>query len=81
MGSISDSAIIVSAFAWEYAYVSSVSAIRFADEFGVHAVTFELGDNTNRVMLEHLAQQSAKEMVKKLVTTPAAEFVAFSPKS
>ena len=46
-----------------------------ADEYGVHAVTYEVGDNTNRALIKHVAQQAAETLVTKLLATPQADFI------
>ncbi len=45
-----------------------------ADEYGVHAVTYELGDNTNRQLIKHTAKASADTLVNKLLNTDASQF-------
>jgi hypothetical protein len=45
-----------------------------ADEYGVHAVTYEMGDNTQRELIRHVANQSAITLVDKLLATPAEQF-------
>ncbi len=45
-----------------------------ADEYGVHAVTYEIGDNTDRHLIKHVATQSAHTLVDKLLQTPPSSF-------
>ena len=46
-----------------------------ADEYNVHAVTFELGDNTQRKLIEHVATISAQTLVGQMLKTPPQDFV------
>lgn len=45
-----------------------------ADTYNVHAVTYEMGDNTPQALIDHVAKASANELVKLMLATPAAEF-------
>jgi hypothetical protein len=38
-----------------------------ADHYKVHAVTYEVGDNTNRQLIPYVAKQAAKALVKNLL--------------
>jgi hypothetical protein len=49
-----------------------------ADEHKIHAVTFELGDNTQRELIDQVAKISAQTLVEKMLSTSANDFV-FSP--
>jgi predicted deacylase len=46
-----------------------------ADEYKVHAVTFELGDNTQRELIDHVATISAQTLVEQMIKTPSQGFV------
>jgi hypothetical protein len=46
----------------------------------VHAVTYEMGDNTPKALIDHVAQASADELVKLMLATPAADFNYKKPK-
>lgn len=45
-----------------------------ADTYNVHAVTYEMGDNTPHALIDHVAQASANELVKLMLATPPADF-------
>ena len=38
-----------------------------ADHYKVHAVTYEVGDNTNRQLIPYVAKKAAKALVKNLL--------------
>jgi hypothetical protein len=46
-----------------------------ADEYKVNAVTFELGDNTQRELINHVARISAQTLVKQMLKTPPQAFI------
>jgi hypothetical protein len=46
-----------------------------ADTYHVHAITYEMGDNTPSAMIDHVAQVSATTLVDKMLATDASEFV------
>lgn len=46
----------------------------FADTYNTHSITYEMGDNTQRNLIKHVAQQSAVEMMQLMLATPAEEF-------
>lgn len=50
-----------------------------ADEYKVHAVTFELGDNTQRELIDHLAKVSVHTLVEQMLTTPQNAFIYAPP--
>lgn len=39
----------------------------FADNFNVHAITYEMGDNTDRVFIKELATDAANELMKTMM--------------
>ncbi|WP_340680046.1 M14-type cytosolic carboxypeptidase [Paraglaciecola sp.] len=45
-----------------------------ADTYQVHAVTYEVGDNTNREEISYVAKQAAQELMLQLSNTTAAAF-------
>jgi hypothetical protein len=46
-----------------------------ADHYKVHAVTYEMGDNTPPALVKHLAQVSAQTLMSELLKREPAEFV------
>jgi predicted deacylase len=46
-----------------------------ADHYGLHSVTYEMGDNTNRSMIKHIAEKSAELLMKKMLATPPEAFI------
>ena len=46
----------------------------FADTFKTHAITYEMGDNTERAMITHIANQSAKTLMQHALATPPSQF-------
>lgn len=50
-----------------------------ADQYSVHGVTFEVGDNTDRKMVSHVASVSAQTLMTQLLATPAAAFLIQTP--
>ncbi len=46
-----------------------------ADNFGVHSVTYEMGDNTPRDMIRHIAQLSAETLMSQLLNTDKEAFL------
>jgi calcineurin-like phosphoesterase len=46
----------------------------FADTFKVHAITYEMGDNTQRKMISHVANQAADTLMQTLLATEAKAF-------
>ncbi|WP_395338920.1 hypothetical protein PN836_013075 [Ningiella sp. W23] len=45
-----------------------------ADYYGVHAVTYEMGDNTERQLINHVAQTSALLLMEQMLDTPPDAF-------
>lgn len=41
----------------------------FADEYKVHAITYEMGDNTNRQVIEIVAQKAAETLMSTMLKT------------
>lgn len=46
----------------------------FADTFKVHAITYEMGDNTERNMINHVANQAADSLMQTLLATEPQAF-------
>jgi hypothetical protein len=46
----------------------------FTDTFKVHAITYEMGDNTERKMIQHVANQAADTLMQTLLATHPSEF-------
>jgi hypothetical protein len=46
-----------------------------ADAYKVHAVTFELGDNTQRELIKHVASISAQTLVEQMLETQPQAFI------
>ena len=51
-----------------------------ADQYKVHAVTYEMGDNTNRELIKFVAAKAAETMMEKLLNTPSADFEFVAPR-
>jgi murein tripeptide amidase MpaA len=49
-----------------------------ADEYQVHGVTVEFGDNTQRELIDHVARVSVHALIKQMIATPKQDFV-YSP--
>ncbi len=47
-----------------------------ADTFNVHAITYEMGDNTDRAVIDDIAQQASNTLMKTLLNTSANEFTS-----
>lgn len=45
-----------------------------ADTFNVHAITYEMGDNTNRGVIRDVAQQASDRLMETLLTTKPEAF-------
>jgi len=45
-----------------------VSKQYFSDNFGVHAITYEMGDNTDRLKIKHIAVNSANLLMKTMLS-------------
>ena len=52
-----------------------------ADQYKVHAVTYEMGDNTNRELIKFVADKAAETMMDKLLKTPSADFNFVMPEA
>lgn len=50
-----------------------------ADTYNVHAVTYEMGDNTPQYMINHVANVAAKTLMPKLLSTPKEAFEYKAP--
>ena len=50
-----------------------------ADTYHVHAVTYEVGDNTPNSLIRHVAHVSANTLVTKMLATPSEEFIYLEP--
>ena len=46
----------------------------FADTYKVHAITYEMGDNTNRKMIRHVAIEAADTLMETMLATKASDF-------
>ena len=58
---------------------STVFSHYIVREYGVHAVTYEWGDNTERQLIRHVAAQSAIELQQLMLATPASAFIVVEP--
>lgn len=58
-----------------YRVESNVFTHFIGREYGVHSVTYEFGDNTPRQLVRHVAQLSATELMKILLTTEPEAFI------
>ncbi|MFC3093279.1 peptidase M14 [Alteromonas sediminis] len=50
-----------------------------ADTYGVHAVTFEMGDNTPKALLDHVGKVSAHTLMEQMLQTRQQDFIFVSP--
>ena len=46
----------------------------FTDTFKVHAITYEMGDNTERKMITHVANQAADTLMQTMLSNSASAF-------
>jgi hypothetical protein len=46
-----------------------------ADNYGVHAVTYEMGDNESRKVINSIAKVAAKTLMKELLATDKSQFI------
>ncbi|MGK0371557.1 MAG: hypothetical protein ACJAW1_001800 [Glaciecola sp.] len=46
-----------------------------ADTYNVHAVTYEMGDNTPHALIKHVAKVSANTLVDRMLATEASDFI------
>jgi hypothetical protein len=46
----------------------------FTDTFKVHAITYEMGDNTERKMIAHVANQAADTLMQTMLSNRASKF-------
>jgi hypothetical protein len=46
-----------------------------ADEFNIHSITYEMGDNTPLHMINHVATEAAITLQTKMLATPADDFI------
>jgi hypothetical protein len=49
-----------------------------ADEYKIHSITYETGDNTERQLIRHVAEEAAKTLMQKMLDTEPESFV-FTP--
>jgi predicted deacylase len=49
-----------------------------ADTYGVHAITYEMGDNTDRQVIKQVAEIAADSLMTKLLATEASAFSSVS---
>ena len=45
------------------------------DSYGIHAITYEMGDNTDRRKINSVAKIAAQTFMRQMLATPAKEFV------
>jgi murein tripeptide amidase MpaA len=50
-----------------------------ADTYGVHAITYEMGDNTDRQVIKQVAELAAQTLINKLLATTAVQFTGNHP--
>ena len=53
---------------------NGVSKQYFADKYKIHAITYEMGDNTNRKLINSVAAQAAITLSQQLLQTAAEDF-------
>jgi len=47
----------------------------FTDTFKVHAITYEMGDNTERKMITHVANQAADTLMQTMLSNQSSAFI------
>jgi hypothetical protein len=52
-----------------------------ADEYNIHSITYEVGDNTNRELIKHVAQAAAKTLMQKMLSVTPQQFIYKPPVS
>jgi hypothetical protein len=46
-----------------------------ADEYNIHSITYEMGDNTNRELITHVAQTAAQTLMRKMLSVEPEQFI------
>jgi hypothetical protein len=46
-----------------------------ADEYNIHSVTYEMGDNTNRELIKHVAQTAAQTLMTQMLSVEPEQFI------
>ncbi len=52
-----------------------------ADEYNIHSITYEVGDNTNRELIKHVARAAAKTLMQKMLSVTPQQFIYKPPVS
>ncbi len=50
-----------------------------ADQYNVHSITYEMGDNTDRKLITHVAQAAAQTLMQKMLSVSPAQFTYQMP--
>jgi hypothetical protein len=50
-----------------------------ADQYNVHSITYEMGDNTDRKLIEHVAQEAAQTLMQKMLSVSPEQFIYQMP--
>ncbi|MFT5283816.1 MAG: hypothetical protein ACI94Z_002664 [Yoonia sp.] len=46
-----------------------------ADEYNIHSITYEMGDNTNRELIKHVAQTAAQTLMQHMLSIAPEQFI------
>jgi hypothetical protein len=46
-----------------------------ADEYNIHSITYEMGDNTNRELIKHVAQTAAQTLMQQMLSIEPELFI------
>jgi hypothetical protein len=46
-----------------------------ADEYNIHSITYEMGDNTNRELIKHVAQTAAQTLMQQMLSIEPEQFI------
>jgi hypothetical protein len=46
-----------------------------ADEYNIHSITYETGDNTNRELIKHVAQIAAQTLMQQMLSVAPEQFI------
>jgi len=46
-----------------------------ADQYNIHSITYEIGDNTNRELIKHVATTAAQTLMKQMLAVAPEQFV------
>lgn len=46
-----------------------------ADKYNIHSITFEIGDNTSRELIQHVAEAGAQTLMQKMLSVAPEQFI------